>query len=183
MREGRTTSPPLLILCAIGAGIAASCGCGGCAAPAADARAASIAWLQPERLAIHPLTRIGVDGSGDPVIVCHFELRDAFAQPVRALGIARVELFRPGSEFADGSQTQDLVWRTNLSTPEDNALHYDGLITRTYTLSLGALPEWLLEWRSGVGGAGTVSPTLRVTFFTDEESAEGRLTDVFRLGH
>jgi len=170
-----------MILCAIGAGIAASCGCGGCATPAAEAQMASIAWLRPERLAIHPLTRIGVDGSGDPVIVCHFELRDAFAQPVRALGVARVELFRPGSEFADGSQIQDLVWRTDLSTPEDNALHYDGLITRTYTLSLGELPEWLLTWRSSDSAGGAVSPTLRVTFFTGEESAEGRLTDVFRL--
>lgn len=115
------------------------------------------------------------------MIVCHFELRDEFAQPVRSLGIARVELFRPGSEFADGSQIQDLIWRTDLSTPEENARHYDGLVTRTYTLSLGGLPEWLLEWKAGEGGPGAVSPTIRVTFFRGEETAEGALTDVFRL--
>lgn len=137
--------------------------------------------LQPERLAIHPLTRFGTDAQGRPVIVCHFELRDDYAQPVRALGIARVELFRPGSEFADGSQIQDLVWRTDLSTPEANARYYDGLVTRTYTLSLGGLPEWLLAWRDGDGGPGAVSPTIRVTYFRGEESAEGKLTDVFRL--
>ncbi len=137
--------------------------------------------LRPERLAIHPLTRIGVDASGVPVIVCHFELRDAFGQPVRTLGVARVELFRPGSEFADGSQIQDLIWRTDLSTPEENARHYDGLVTRTYTLSLGGLPQWLLAWHAGEGAAGAVSPTIRVTFFRGEETAEGELTDVFRL--
>jgi hypothetical protein len=137
--------------------------------------------LRPERLAIHPLTRFGVDGAGDSVIVCHFELRDDYDQPVRALGVARVELFRPGSEFADGSQIQDLIWRTDLSTPEENARHFDGLITRTYTLSLGGLPEWLLAWRAGDGGSSAVSPTIRVTLFRGEESPEGELTDVFRL--
>lgn len=141
--------------------------------------------LSAERLAIHPLTRFAADADGNPVIVCHFELRDRFEQAIRALGTARVELFRPGSEFADGSQTQDLIWRTDLSTPEANARQFDDLVTRTYTLSLGGLPDWLLAWRDGEGegaGAGAVSPTLRVTFFPGEESAEGQLTDVFRLG-
>lgn len=177
--------PPAAVLpCAIAALLlAGSGGLGGCTTgngrdSGGDSAAAS---LRPDRLAIHPLTRFGVDAGGRPVIVCHFELRDAYAQPVRSLGIARVELFRPGSEFADGSQIQDLIWRTDLSTPEENARHFDGLVTRTYTLSLGGLPEWLLDWRADAGNTGAVSPTIRVTFFRGEESAEGELFDVFRL--
>ncbi len=166
--------------CALTASIAA---CAQDQEPAAGS-APILSEARAERLAIHPLTRFGADAAGKPVIVCHFELRDRFDQGVRALGTARVELFRPGSEFADGSQTQDLIWRTDLSTPEANARQFDDLVTRTYTLSLGGLPDWLLAWRDGEGsgaGAGAVSPTLRVTFFTGAESAEGELTDVFRL--
>ena len=165
-------------LCAITTAVAMLAA--GCASSKADPTEPP-PLLQPDRLAIHPLTRIGVDGEGQPVIVCHFELHDAYGQPVRALGVARVELFRPGSEFADGSQIQDLIWRTDLSTPEENARHFDGLVTRTYTLSLGGLPQWLLDWRAGEGIPGAVSPTIRVTLFRGEEKTEGALTDVFRL--
>lgn len=181
MSDRGTPRLVLLCLCAIAAPMACmpmSCAGGGHTGGNGSLPGGA---LNPERLAIHPLTRIGVDAAANPVIVCHFELRDAYAQPVRALGIARVELFRPGSEFADGSQIQDLVWRTDLSSPEENARHYDGLVTRTYTLSLGGLPRWLLEWRDGEGGVGTVSPTIRVSFFTGRESAESELSDVFRL--
>lgn len=172
----------LLISCAIGVlTVSLSTGCAAQGAGGPDGRSDGADPLRPDRLAIHPLTRIGTDAQGKPVIVCHFELRDSYAQPVRALGIVRVELFRPGSEFADGSQIQDLVWRNDLTSAEENAKHFDGLVTRTYTLSLGGLPEWLLAWREGEGGAGAVSPTIRVTFFTGEETPEGELTDVFRL--
>ena len=71
----------------------------------------------PERLSVHPLTRFSTDASGQPVIVCHFGVRDRYGQLVRALGIAKCELFRPGSEQPDGTQLQDLVWRIDLSTP------------------------------------------------------------------
>lgn len=165
------------ILCAA----AAACAAASCSQTPDPVLTGAIGVLRPERLVIHPLTRFGTDAQDLPVIVCHFELRDDYSQPVRSLGIARVELFRPGSEFADGSQIQDLIWRTDLSTPEENARHYDGLVTRTYTLSLGGLPQWLLDWKAGEGGSGAVSPTIRVTFFRGEETAEGALTDVFRL--
>ncbi len=162
--------------------LALLCACANDARPRGGGEVGPVApILEPDRLVIHPLTRIGIDAAGDPVIVCHFDLRDDYGQPVRALGLARVELFRPGSEFADGSQIQDLVWRTDLTTPEANARHYDGLVTRTYTLSLGGLPEWLLAWHRGEGPAGAVSPTVRVTLFRGRETPEGTLSDVFRL--
>jgi hypothetical protein len=181
MPRREVPTPLTVLLCAVAAlALATTAGCKSSGRDDSGG-GASLTILRPERLAVHPLTRFGVDAEDRPVIVCHFELRDAFSQPVRALGIARVELFRPGSEFADGSQIQDLIWRTDLSTPQENARHFDGLVTRTYTLSLGGLPEWLLDWRTDVGNAGAVSPTIRVTFFRGEESAEGQLSDVFRL--
>jgi hypothetical protein len=135
----------------------------------------------PERLSVHPLSRFSTDAEGRPVIVCHFELRDRYGQLVRALGVVQCELFRPGSEQPDGTQLQDLVWRIDLTTPEENARQFDDLVTRTYTLSLGGLPEWLLRWRADDAAAGTVSPTLRVTFFPGANGDGAPMEDVLRL--
>ncbi|MBX3402540.1 MAG: hypothetical protein KF699_03910 [Phycisphaeraceae bacterium] len=135
----------------------------------------------PERLSVHPLTRFSTDAAGQPVIVCHFELRDRYGQLVRALGLVQCELFRPGSEQPDGTQLQDLVWRIDLTKPEENARQFDDLVTRTYTLSLGGLPEWLLRWRADEDAAGTVSPTLRVTFYPGVHGDGPPREDVLRL--
>lgn len=172
-RSARITVVALFLACAAGPS--------GCADNDSSRGAGALQGFGPERLSIHPLTRFSTDADGQPVIVCHFELRDRFGQLVRAMGVARAELFRPGSEQPDGAQRQALVWRVDLTTPEENARQFDDLVTRTYTLSLGGLPEWLLDWRADDQAAGTVSPTLRVTFFPGVAGDGAPMADVFRL--
>lgn len=58
---------------------------------------------------------------------------------------------------------RELVWEVDLRDARENARYFDDLVTRTYTLALGGVPAWVVEWsrdpRSQAAG-----PTLVVTF-------------------
>ena len=164
--------------------------------------AGQIFGLMPERILIHPLTRIGADAAGRSVLICHIELHDHYEQSAKALGLLRIELYGqstdtftstaspppsapsprtpsspsdtiPLSPDQDGDERQELVWNIDLSTPESNALFYDDLVTRTYTLSLGNVPDWVIKWSEGKGraeGGANSGPTLVATFaFGDDQ--------------
>src|SRR5205809_166521 len=82
--------------------------------------------LAPERLRIHPLTRVTTEATPDgpqQQIVCHLELKDRFGHSVKALGRLRVELYRPATADAGSpvSETQELIWDIDLRDPVENA--------------------------------------------------------------
>ena len=134
----------------------------------------------PEKIVLHPLTRIGTDPNGKPALVVHLEMRDRFGQSIKALGRLRVELYKPVSDGSGGVQAQDVVWNVDLSNPERNALLYDDLVTRTYTVTLGDLPEWLLGWAAATEKG--VAPTVKATFVCgDGKGGQKTLTDTLRL--
>ena len=111
-------------------------------------------------LIIHPLTRVGTDAAGRPAILLHLEFHDKFNQDVKAFGIARVALQGPDR---DGSRE----WQVDLREPRNNALTYDGLVTRTYTIPLGGIPNWLILWSQDeikTTNASSFQPELRVWF-------------------
>jgi len=120
--------------------------------------------LLPARVRIHPLTRLvieptpnaaGTADSRDYRLACHIELRDRFGHVVKGLGQLRVELYRPSSSASGGPESQDTVWNIDLRDPVENARVYDDLVTRTYTVYLTSLPDWLQEWaRQGVAARG-----------------------------
>ncbi len=119
-------------------------------------------------MSVSPLTRIGVDTSGDPTIFLHLEFRDAMQRVVKAYGKVRVELY----QSADGTpveattpQTLVRTWDDDFTDPVRNALAFDEMITRTYKINLGGPPEALVKWaRKDGSGAGANAPTLIVQF-------------------
>lgn len=205
----------LLLLTILAVGIS---GCSGSRTSSSDQPsrsgplpAAQIGALMPERIEIHPLTRVATDAAGRPIIICHVELRDRFEQNIKALGTMRVELYGraatgddrqndsvqrptpapPGADTptpVQPAQTlrQQLVWDIDLTDPDTNALFYDDLITRTYTLTLGGVPDWVINWSRSInpspaapsdgldgmgaegggssGGGGGGGPTLTAAF-------------------
>lgn len=160
--------------------------------PAEQARAAADA-LAPDRLRIHPLTRItritretsGKTGAVETQLACHLELKDRFGHAVKALGRMRIELYRPTSSEPGGVgggvvENQDLVWEVDLRDPEKNALLYDDLVTRTYALHLGGLPEWVVRWSAGESHEPWI--TIKATFTAvDCLGHERRLESTYRL--
>ncbi|MBC7835095.1 MAG: hypothetical protein H7Y88_08330 [Phycisphaerales bacterium] len=106
--------------------------------------------LAPERLRIHPLTRLATTGpDGALRLACHVELKDQFGHATKGLGHLRIELYRPVGG-GDG-ESQDLVWEIDLSDPTINATFFDDLITRTYVIHLSGLPAWVAELQSSGG--------------------------------
>ena len=106
------------------------------------------------------LTRIGTDLSGKPILICHIELRDHFAQSVKALrrpGASRCTGAAPGAK--PGRQGRGRGAGAGLGRgpdrPGTNAEYYDDLVTRTYALSLGSIPAWVVQW------AGPTAPPAR----------------------
>lgn len=151
------------------------------------------ASLLPDRIRVQPLTRVAADGpgmapAGEPRVVCHVELLDRFGHGVKALGVMRVELYRPAGASGGGGETQELVWTVDLSDPADNAAYFDGLVGRAYVVNLVGLPGWLAAW-TRAGGTQSESPTdldpwatIRVTFtFIDHTGQTRRVSDTFRL--
>jgi hypothetical protein len=135
--------------------------------------------LSPVAIDVHPLTRIGADRDGVQSLVLHLEVRDRFGHAIKALGEVRVELYKPVEGAGAGGgiamrPSQQRVWTIDLIDPERNAAAWDAMITRTYTMSLGGLPEWLLEWRNALptDPAGQLSPSIQVVFRTAD--AQGR---------
>jgi hypothetical protein len=127
--------------------------------------------LRPVSVRIHPLTRFARTDDGQTELVCHVELKDRFQQSVKGLGLLRFELYRPGDGSGQGGgEVQECIWSVDLSDPGTNAAAYDDLVTRTYTVRLGSLPEsiqrWLIEAEAGGQSAGWL--TLRAYFSPSE---------------
>lgn len=124
----------------------------------------------PERLRVHPLTRIvRQEESGRTVVEAHIELLDHWGDSTKWLGVLAMELYRPGAGGAAGGQEQVNVWNLDLTDPEANAQAYDR-VTRTYRATLTGVssePNRTRGW------------SLRVTFNTPQ----GRqLSDTHRFG-
>lgn len=132
-------------------------------APPADLAAAGAAML-PTQLIIHPLTRVSTDTAGKPALLIYLELRDQYGQVVKALGQVRVELMATGSLLPGSGRDAraERIWDIDLRDPNRNALLFDGLITRTYALTLGDLPDWMVAWSES--GGQNAGPTVNVTF-------------------
>lgn len=154
-------------VCARAALIALGMAAGGCAASADRAGpiepgeggepavlpgpSAVLASLQPERLRVHPLTRLERDATGRLRLVCHVELADRFGHPTKWFGLVRVEVYRPGEAAGEvsgaagavgGGEQQAGMWSVDLTSPERNAEMFDW-VTRTYRLELVGLPAWI----------------------------------------
>lgn len=68
-----------------------------------------------------------------------------------------------GAEGNAPPPRRELVWEVDLRAPEENARFFDDLVTRTYTVALGGLPGWVVEWSRDPRGQ-TSGPTLAATF-------------------
>ncbi len=148
------------------------------AAGRADPAAADA--LLPDRIRLHPLTRLTRAADGSLQIACHVELRDRFAHACKGLGRLRVELYRPGPDAASGGETQELVWNIDLRDPDANALVYDDLVTRTYVVYLGGLPEWVQQ----LAAAKSREPWLTLQAYFTLTNSRGRdimLQTTYRL--
>ena len=135
-------------------------------------------------LAVSPLTRVGIDPSGDPTIFLHLEFRDSSQKIVKAFGRLHVELYMhnpgglaragatPGATTGAPPASQSLVqsWDDDLADPVRNALAFDEMITRTYKINLGGLPDPLIRWArrepppAAAATADAEAPTLIVQF-------------------
>ena len=149
---------------------------GGCiteGAPAAKPQKrpdAVTASAPPAKVAVSPLTRIAFDPRGNPSIFLHLDFRDAADKSVKAFGLVHIELYRP---TGDTTKPQALAqsWDADLRDSVRNALTFDEMITRTYTITLAGVPEWLWHWSRSEGpDAALEAPTLVVTFKPGETS-------------
>jgi hypothetical protein len=181
---GHTTLRALGRFAAVIACLVCVAGCGrGSRSTAGTPSAIDAQALAPSSIEVHPLTRIAAVRNGTRSLVLHLEVRDSFGHAIKALGRTRVELYRPveGAGTGSGSvvivPSQQNVWTVDLTDPNANAVAWDGMITRTYTLSLGELPEWLLAWHaaSPTDPVGQLSPSIQVTFQTADALGRERL--------
>lgn len=126
------------------------------------------------RLVVHPLTRVGTDSEGKPALIVHLEVRDAFDQSVKALGVVHVDLLKSGGSGVERE------WVVDVRDAKTNALMYDDLVTRTYTLPLGGVPQWVLTWSArspedGAGGSGgAAAPMVRARLVTVDDQGRTR---------
>ena len=102
---------------------------------------------RPAKIIVSPLTRVGTDPSGDAAVFLHLDFRTDDDRSIKAFGRLRAELFQGAAPAADATGTQPArSWDADLADPVRNALSYDEMITRTYTINLGGVPEWLVHW-------------------------------------
>lgn len=130
----------------------------------------------PVKLMVSPLTRVGLEGVGGPSLLLHLDFRDADDKSVKAFGRLRVELFQPGVA-SDGKQVIARSWDADLSDPLRNALMFDEMITRTYTITLTGVPDWLLAWSKRQGDAGG-APNLIVQFMPSDTTDASKMLRV-----
>jgi hypothetical protein len=105
----------------------------------------------PERLRVHPLTRLVTDAhSGRQLLEARIEFFDAHGATTKASGQLTLRLFGDAAQpdSADPLET----WNLNLRDLSVNALHYDD-VTRTYLMRLEIDPARL-----------TAAPELRAYF-------------------
>lgn len=179
-REARANSNPRAAGAAIGAALCAGIVLGagpGCAirpkAPGAHgADASATGLLAPDRVRIHPLTRVDRDARGRTVIICYIEFLDQWSDSCKAVGQLQVQLYRPvdgRGGRASGLGVQELVWDADLRIADRQRDLYDRA-TRLYRLVLDSVPEWV-----GTPAAGD-APTarLRAVFTPDSLGGEER---------
>ena len=183
------TNPRPLILALIGALLAGCITEGGPRTEPAKPRPAPREATTPAKVIVSPLTRIGFDGSGAPCIFLHLDFRDASEKSIKAYGRLHVELFQPTPTTATpadpksppATQKLDMSWNDDLRDPVRNALTFDEMITRTYTINLTQIPEWLIHWARRDGDqAGAASPTIVVQYLNNDTTDASK---AIRMAH
>jgi hypothetical protein len=125
------------------------------------------------KLIVSPLTRIGFDAQGTSCIFMHIDYRDATDRSIKAYGRLHFELFRPGD--TPDKQALAQSWDADLRDPVQNALRFDEMITHTYVINLGGIPEWLLHWARHEGDAkDAAAPTVVVQYFNGDSTDSSR---------
>lgn len=137
----------------------------------------------PVKVVVSPLTRVGTDPSGDAALFLHVDFRDSEDRSMKAFGKLRAELFQaapPATSAADPSAAQPArSWDADLADPVRNALSYDEMITRTYTINLGGIPEWLVRWSRHEADAP--APTIVVQFIPTNSTDPQPLRTTYTL--
>lgn len=125
----------------------------------------------PLKLLVSPLSRVGLEGIGGPSIQLHLDFRDGADKSTKAFGSLHVELYPPapataGTDPKAPQPTRPIAqsWDADLADPLRNALMFDEMITRTYTITLTGVPEWLIQWTRKEGPETTGQPTVVVQF-------------------
>ncbi len=132
----------------------------------------------PAKIIVSPLTRVGIDPSGDPALFLHLDFRTADDRSIKAFGKLRAELFQSAASDATPAQPAR-SWDADLADPVRNALSYDEMITRTYTINLGGLPDWLVQWSRHE--SATAAPTIIVQFIPTNSSDTTPLRTTYTL--
>jgi hypothetical protein len=156
-----------------------ACGSGGAGRADGNAPAELVEWspdrsaFEPAQLRVHPLTRVTRDPDGAAVLACHIELRDATHQVVKCLGVARVRV-RTGQAATPGDGAAR-AWELDLRDPLENAQAFDDVVTRTYALRLGSLPEELAKLADAHGsGASEAAYAVDVVFLFKDAPGDVR---------
>jgi energy-converting hydrogenase Eha subunit F len=121
----------------------------------------------PTKLIVSPLSRVGPAVVGGPSIQLHLDFRNADGKSIKAYGTLHIELYPPApatGEDAKAPQRKAQEWDVDLSDPLANALMYDEMITRTYTLTLAQIAPWLVDWWEHHGSDTKDQPTVVVQF-------------------
>ncbi|MEO1513163.1 MAG: hypothetical protein AAFU70_13915 [Planctomycetota bacterium] len=153
------------------AAILGLCVCGGCeSVPRAGGQSADgdrvlVPAFPVEEIRVYPLTHFDTTEAGEPVVVLHFELLDAFRDPLKAPGRLRVVALVPitpsGRELRNA-----LSWDVDLADPAVNSRYFD-TATQTYRVRLGQLSGEVVAALSGHGPGGESGfVELGVTFDT-----------------
>ncbi len=159
-------------------------------------RGVTEAAFEPIRLRVHPLTHLDFEAASDgasdngkkvpesraATLSLHYELRDQFTDPVKGLGVLRVEATRRGSGTAGNISGESATWDVaDLADPTINSRRFDPA-TRTYRVSLTA-PDWMKAWATAQNSGATEgrgSVVLKVTLVTPRGDGTRRmLTDEF----
>lgn len=125
-----------------------SAGLPGCRTPAAVPASGERGELwnpfAPASMQVYPLTHLDRDDDGRARIVAHLDLRDAWGESVRGVGMLRILLYRRAEELSGRLDQQELAWDIDLNDLELNTSFYDRA-TRTYRVPLVGVPGWVEE--------------------------------------
>ena len=157
------------------------CGSSGPRVPSSGERGELWNPFAPASMRIYPLTHLGREESGRARIICHIDLRDAWGESVRGVGLLRVMLYRPQGELSGRLDEQELAWDIDLNDLEKNTGFYDRA-TRTYRVPLVGVPAWVEEMLAAEERGERIGRRLRLvaTFETlGPRGAERFLRDEF----
>lgn len=93
----------------------------------------------PHSMRIHPLTHAELDAEGEPRVVLHVELKDAWGDTVKGIGRVHAQVWADGRSVDTATR-----WDVDLRALHDNAAFHDPA-TRTYRIILAGLPAWLAD--------------------------------------